>query len=458
MKKLVVFFLLSINAFAQADLSTKQTIESIDVFQDFKHKNRYYYAPTRLMLATSTGKPDFRLIASRYLGTTQTADAGTAKYLNILQFGVLMEELSSETLAKIKRKLGNIDLQPVRIRSIETTIALPVEGIKNKIIGQNGGFDGNEQSSTSFWKERTYTVQLTNQEFDLINQMVEKQSLLLGFNYVFYVEGIKGTSIYKKESKFGTGTFSKIKTEQIKVDTIVNAYPIKIDAFGISIDKSKWGVTKKIDINQNILPMYATLMVKCFDFSDNLRPDLALKTITQWEITSLNDKKILIDDRVTFDAQNPSLNSQTIAFPYAVNLSKPIRYQLTTYNLKGEKESYWKSHDNWAELIDITSPPEPQGINRKQVEIELVPETWDTIQSETVKFIITYFYTQIPKTFEVVFKKGSLNTQKISLAYDKTLPIKLSLETENEDGKKEYEVIEEFDNMKWVINPQKIIH
>src|SRR5688500_13901883 len=79
---------------AQPTAIAKQLLDDIEVYQDLKHNNLYYYAPGNLNLAfEADGKPKFQLVEMRYTGSSSYGDNGEKRFMNVVQFSISMEQV-----------------------------------------------------------------------------------------------------------------------------------------------------------------------------------------------------------------------------------------------------------------------------------------------------------------------------------------------------------------------------
>jgi hypothetical protein len=147
-------------------------------------------------------------------------------------------------------------------------------------------------------------------------------------------------------------------------DSLLNTRIIKAGAFEVTIDTEKWpDLIAKIDINEQIPPDYAAVDVYCYDFHNNLRPDLAQKKV-EIEAAGVGGEKVIL--RYTFRSDTPDIYAYDMKFPYAVKIDVPYRYRLTEITRSGTvTRADWKTRQSWNGILDITSKPdnEPQQEN-----------------------------------------------------------------------------------------------
>ena len=368
---------------AQPVASSKQLLGEIEVYADFKNKNLFYYAPGNLALFVEpTDKPKFQLIQMRYTGTFSTGDNAEKRFMNVVQFTVSMDQIQSDELNALKEKLGkkSIDLRPLPIRDMEAFLVAPLVNAQvggYKKIGKDGSFQSEGKNGTSnksgYWTERTFTLKLENHEAQLLWDQVATGQLALSLGYAFYADVIPG----KKGEMQVTGNsalaeaFEADNESSLTTDTVAVTQLIKTDAFPIRIDVSKWpDVLKKLDINESVPPAYAALEVRCYDFADDLRPDLALKGI-DIVATGAGGQSVSIPTQ-TFLRSEPELYAKQIHFPYAVKVTEPYRYRVVEYTAEGNKiTGEWKTMSSWTSNLDITTPATENTFSRVELDIEV---------------------------------------------------------------------------------------
>jgi hypothetical protein len=86
------------------------------------------------------------------------------------------------------------------------------------------------------------------------------------------------------------------------------------DAFAIPINTVQFpDLIKNLDINESFPPTHATVTVKNYDFTENLRPELYLKKIEVAAISVDNEKEVIVETK--FSKSTPEINSHRIYFP-----------------------------------------------------------------------------------------------------------------------------------------------
>jgi hypothetical protein len=341
----------------------------------------------------------------------------------------------------VREELGNsnVDLRPLPIRSIEAFLVAAVgEGNEKgsyKKLGKDGSFQAEGEKGVSgkygFWTERTFTLKLEDHEAQLLWDQVANGQLALSLGYSFYADMLPGAKADMKISGDAklADNFESANEDLLMIDTLVVMQPVKADAFPVSVDVTRWpGVLKKVDLNEGIPPAYAVLEVRCFDFADGLRPDLAVKGI---DIAAMGvGGQIITIPTQKFLSTEPDLYAKQIRFPYAVKLTLPYRYRVVEYTADGDKVlSAWKVADSWASHLDITTHARQNAILKKEIDIEVpVVEFPD---KGVTKLDIHINYTLGGKPFN--------NT--VTYLADESLPVKQATFKCDRDGGVTYDVI-----------------
>jgi hypothetical protein len=375
----LVMVMQSTGAWTQPVLSSKMQMHGFDIYQDHEIKQLYYYSPADLALTRkSDGSPDFILIGMRYTGTHFSGDENYKGFLNILQLAVTLEQIPTSVYQEIMTSLGrNVQLRPLPIRRFEGELIIPLGDAaaaneKYRKVSVHG-FEGDAgQPGNTFWQQRTFTLQLDNAEAQLLWNQVNDGQLAISFSYAFYAEAMPGV----KAMVDASGTRSDITEsmedvpEDLLFDAQVNTYLVKANTFPIQIDVTKYPeCLKRVDINEELPPAYAAFDIRCYDFADDLRPDLFKKIV---EIKAFAAAKEFISVKADFNANKPDVSALRVRFPYAIRLDQPMEYRIIEISKDGASEiSQWMPLSNWSEVIDVTTPFHENPIGKKSLDVEV---------------------------------------------------------------------------------------
>jgi hypothetical protein len=361
---------------AQPDFKKVVEFEGIRCFMDVKDKQVAYYAPEALNLAIDEdGKPDFNFLQTRYTGSVVNSDKGETRFKSVLRFRVKMSSLPADRLSRVKKHLwpsGNGQLKPVPISDIKTQLSFMPIGdteLEDAVQLADGQFTGSDKSALNskgqFWKEREYVVKLDNRSSQALNKAFELGQALLSLSYAFYSQGVSqlDAEIYTEgESKVLETIQSEIAANEDSVT--LERVCVRSDAFSIAIDKERWpDLFRQIDINEEVPPGYAALEVRCYDFNNELRADLFVRTI-EVKAKGVGRGDVLV--KASFSRKAPDVYVLYLRFPYAVRLDQPFYYRtISISDQAAPVKSDWKEQSLWSGLIDITSAKSEWVVNEE---------------------------------------------------------------------------------------------
>ena len=359
---------------SQPLFSSSQMMGNQKVYRDSKLVNVYYHLPIlNYILATDEkGKPDFSLIEMRYTGTKATGDEGVARYNNLLQFRIILDMSQQNKIAELKSELMKIspsaELRSLPTRKFSSVLVFAATGSpegKDSLHHIKSGYteatDEKGSGNSSFWNERIVTLRLNNYDAQLVESALKNNQSIMSFSYAIYTSfseadsymtDLTGTTSIRKEIR---EIFEKdIKS---KKDSAMHITLVKADAIDLKIDPVQWpAAIQKVDINEKVPAKYPLFDVYCYDFNNELRPDLFTKKI-EIRATSVNGSDVLTD--FSFKAGRPEVYAKSIRFAYAVRFDKPFYYRVSEITQEGESTTTeWKEKKEWNELLDITSTPE----------------------------------------------------------------------------------------------------
>jgi hypothetical protein len=380
--KIWVLFLVVLPAFAvaQPDFSTYTEMEGVRCFKDAKAAGITYYSPGKLSIVVSAeGKPDFNLLQTRYTGSYLHGDQGTSRFSSIVRFRIVMNRLSPEKYEKIRQKLWTSglkgELRPLPIYNIMTVLgfsALSGNGDHKDSLSLDGGSitTENEQGEVKkglFWKEREFSLRLDDHSSQLLWNGLSNNQTILSFSYAFFSKGVNPSSadIVSDGTRLSKEMVKKLK--ELKDSAKTELFMVTADAFSIQIDPVKWpDLMQKMDINEEIPPGYPALEVRCYDFCDDLRPDLYAKNV-EFKAQAAGRGEIV--SKIRFDRKNPDLSVYHVRFSYAVKIDKPLSYRITEVSDEDMPfKSEWIAVESWNALIDVTSPKDKIKVSKNNEE------------------------------------------------------------------------------------------
>lgn len=363
----------TLTAYTQPLIASSKIMNGHKIFSDKKKGNLYYYVPFDYKLVVDKdGRPEFSLIQMRYTGTHVSADAGVAKYNNLLQFRVAVDAMQQKEITKLKellkKKQSNAELRQLPVKKFSSVLVFARSSELNTpdsgYVIRNSYSEMTDESTSvnnSYWTDRIITFRLNNIDAELVEAALKNHGSLMSFSYAMYSafseSGLKDAYVNgDKDIDKRVKDFFTSEAEN-KKDSAAHLLLVKANAINLNVDIDAWpSIVQKIDINEKVPARYPLFDVYCYDFNNDLRPDLYSKKI---EIKAASVNGSSITSVITFRQSQPDIYAKSLRFIYAARFDKPFYYRVTEVNNEGESVTFeWNEKKNWSELIDITSSPE----------------------------------------------------------------------------------------------------
>lgn len=417
---------------AQPMLNTKTRVEGLVVFQDFKDSTLYYYIPPPLRLKMDdNGRPVFQFLAMRYTGTSCQNDQGENSFMSLAQFTIQRPLMDKNKVYQAERALrastgGWIGLKPIPLAGIGAELVAPI-GTNPDGSAQNrriGGVDLREQGPSE-WEEKTFTLKLDPHEAQLLIENMEKEQLAISFSYTYLADAIRGNDVsYElRGDSAAQAALGDLREDLLTdEDTLPKATIVYGNSLGILADVNKWPQNlKKIDVNAEGFPSgFPSVELRCYDFSDALRPDLAIKRVSLQAYTLSGQLSRPINYQ--FGDMNRNTIVQNVEFPVVLDMSKGYRYQITEIMEDGtmKKSNGWTEADFCEGLLDLTTDPEKNPIEHRVLEVEVDRESMEAKGISQARFVVSFTFGGKKKVEELTFGENSYNDfQSLDLAFDK---------------------------------------
>ena len=343
-------FLLAVHMNAQPAVSRMEIINGINIYPDAKNAVVYYYAPGDIVLATDNfGAPLYKFFQIRYSGSAVTGDQGKINYRSILEFTVKQNHLDTKTIDGIvtvlKQRTAKAELHPMPIKRMEAALVYaldqPSEQKEKATTISGGKFESTNDAGNAdeLWTERMFTLSLDNTSSQLLWSSLENGQVLMSLCYSLYTKGIVDSLSLSRLTFTGNlpGEISDFVNAS-KKDTTKQTFLIKTSATGLAVDLTHAADRiKKIDINENSIPPdYAVLDIRCYDFNNELRPDLYAK---RFEASATGMDGHDVKQSITFYSTAPDIYYSGLRFKYAVKMDKPLKYCRTDlWEMAGTKK------------------------------------------------------------------------------------------------------------------------
>jgi len=349
----------SLAPFAQPIYNSAQEIQGINVYQDLTQKNIYYYSSKDLQLEKNNdGSPKFKYLKMANSKLAKDGVSAQLKDFNLIQFSLTHPSISKEDFKLIKKELNvnELKLIPLPIDKFEFMLLQGGESVGNHL---NASY---ADESTNLWEQKNITLRLSIAGAALLDRQIKDFNQLgIHFSYSYY-------------SNFVTRMDELTTTEEdtfkdLNIDTITSKLAYQTGVFEVNIDLEKWGekCLETVILNEATLPKYLPIQVTCYDFSDDLRPDLLIKKIKVCG-DGLQGQNTCME--LEFNPQQAKLNSFSLQFKLPVLLTNPLRFQVTEITTKGHFYQRGWETIKLGESIDITSAKNKRKFQNQLVEIE----------------------------------------------------------------------------------------
>jgi hypothetical protein len=364
---LAACFLAPGGAAARPDLRKSRDAGPLRVYADEKLASRFYYRPGEVVLATSSeGKPQLDFLQIAYSGSAVSGDRGKITYRNVISIGVRMEGPSAMEIASARAALGpRVELHPMPIRRLDAVLVYAGAGAEEETPLPGGSFDAPPEGAPSgaFWSERNFTLTPDDASSQLFWDALQKDQLVLSIAYAFFADAVPADAPLEElqGSKELVDSLKKQTDAGGQDESSREAAPeellVQAGASSIQVDTKKWpGLLRRYEFSGNVPPGYALLDVRCYDFADGLRPDLARRKL-EIEAVGVADKPVRLT--TSFDRAASDVTTRSLRFPFAVRLDRPYRYRVTDVSEDGVKTAgEWQQVESWSRMLDITTPEE----------------------------------------------------------------------------------------------------
>jgi len=402
-KILIISFLFSLLGFflqAQPVMSSKTEIAGLTFYRDYQKERLYYFEPGPLsLLRDDQGQADLSLTMMRYTGTACTDDQGEKSYLNILNFTLQMEAPDLGRIKRAKALLSRqgkeVEIMPIPIRYLKTYVLLPMKSYyAHKRVLAEGVGEEVEEDKGALWERKSFTFRLTNSEAQLFLDQLKNERTKVSVGYGFYADAILGEEAELQVSG-DVESLQDIKElntweEILEEDTTLTSRLVYSNTFSLNVNQEEFDeLSQKIDINEGIPPAYPALEVRCYDFKENLRPDLALKRV-EIKATGVGGKSI---DPINFQFRHrsPEIYAKNLHFPFAIRMDEKITYRVSTVALDGSRnEGEWQEQQLCEGPLDITTPAEENPVQRYEVAFEADKQVMKDHGVSSIQVMIAY--------------------------------------------------------------------
>ncbi|WP_109302600.1 hypothetical protein [Aquimarina sp. AU474] len=369
MKSLIYIWIglwVSINLTAQPNMSDRHLIQEVIIYGDESDKNTFYYAPKTIQLdENEEGEPSFSFVKMTHIGS-RSRGTETWKQSSMIQFTISPRTLSSKQLKYVKGILKERICQscklrflPMPIKKMEAHLVyVDLETNKEEILTANyTKNDSKEKFEGGIWNTKTFTIRPDKHTTQIIWDGIKKEKGVLSVAYALWGNGKYTDSISYMFNgpKELAEVFHNLNNDSLKTkEEKASGTLISTGAYAVDVDINKWPeLLNEISFESTLSPRYGLIDVYCYDFTNQIRPDLVAKLI-EFQAEGVRNKKVTSE--LEFNKDSPDVYAYELRFKYAVRLDKPLRYKVIELTQKGEViEGSWQQKENWTGIIDVSS-------------------------------------------------------------------------------------------------------
>ena len=336
------------------DLRACRRAGPLVVYADARRSGLFFYPPGQIGLTDRPdGSPGLLLLQARH--ARDTASFRSRFTFRLRMSGPSPAELGQARAALRKETGRAVELRPLAIRRTEAAVVyLPVDSACAVTL-PDGSFEaaGPEGADGVYWTERSYTIRLDRWSAKLYTDALRRGPVAMSLGFAFYAEGIAADTA--DELSGSPEVVAALRRQLARAPRGVKPGSlVQSCALALTVDPGRWPDTvRQIDLDAVAPPGFAALGVRCYDFRDELRPDLYAKQIDlEAEGGSGRTARITL----TFDVSRRDLSAVSARFPYSVRMNRPFRYRVREILDDGtRRDGDWISRESWADVIDITS-------------------------------------------------------------------------------------------------------
>jgi hypothetical protein len=346
------------------------------VYADDADPTLWYYPPGPLVVAEAPGGgPDVRFLQLVYVGREVSGDPGRFVAKSVLSFRVQQRAVAAAELGAARAALPpGTRLRALPLRRTEAQVVwtpLAVEAAGPRAAGDAAGPRSADDAAGprplgearleeaeapaptgETWAERVLVLGPDPYSSQLLWDALQRGGVALSFGWTHWAEGVERPRVEV------TGTPGIVPADAARPgasapsERVVGsgAVPLEVDARRFP-DRFR-----RVDLNQSLPPGFAVLEVRCYDFDNALRPDLARKAV---EVRAAGVRGRTVLQAVTFRSQAAQVAVATVRFSQPVRLDRPFQWRTVEVTTAGEvRTSPWAERTDWISLLDATSPPE----------------------------------------------------------------------------------------------------
>ncbi|MCW5516887.1 hypothetical protein [Muriicola sp. Z0-33] len=359
----VMFLVLAWQVKTQPDLSSKEIIGGLPVYADLHLQHKYYYAPSSFELdRDADGKPEFSFVKMTHI-PSRARGMKDWKQSSAIQFTIKQAGITNEALKEIRERLKTksagrtkIKLLPAPIKKMEASLIYSnLDADSTTAIRSN--YNSNTKNRRgALWTTKVFTIRPDKFTSQVLWDGFKKEKGLLSVAYGIWIHGAYNEEVSYQfngpeelEKVFEQLNAQPTDSTEVKTEALINA-----GAFQVAVDLELWpDLLAEISFESTLSPRYGLVDVYCYDFRENIRPDLLGKIV---ELEAEGVGKGPVKTEIDFSKTNPDIYAHAVKFEYAVRLDKPLRYRVIELAESGDvMEGTWLLKENWTGIIDVSS-------------------------------------------------------------------------------------------------------
>lgn len=348
-------------AVGQPNLDSVEEISGLMIYEDKSNPQQFYYAPGSLQVAENNGKQDIQIVQLRNIGQYATGDQGEIEHTNFLQAGIQMNSASRESLKSVKNELGrrlsgSIKLDRLPITDIKCSLIVPDPGATSMVItGGNLEQIDAARMGSGYWNERKLFVPLSNEGSQILWTLATEKKLAFSLFFSFECIGWGGENIsveYFDPDELWDADVDRLLPKADSTETNLKTKTVVADAIGVVLeDPINQGNLIKVDVDNNTLPSWSLLEVRCYAFQG--LDTLNYKKVVEFRANGATGE--YVKTQCEFSSQSPDVVVNHLKFPFAVKMDVPYQWRIVNYSKMGTREEgNWQPESDWFKMLDIT--------------------------------------------------------------------------------------------------------
>jgi hypothetical protein len=298
-------------------LDDYRDIEGVRLYRDHLRSDVWYLQPAEARLAEREGRGDFSLDVYRYLGRKGSGDQGAYWLRGIMTLGIARKRSDGE-LRRLREALQRDGVADPMLRSLPVTEAVLDFAVADRRV---------ERRSGGRWSDQAVTMVLDPVMTQLLIAALEEGQSQISLSAS---ETVRGVLPDGKEWREANTTLAS--------------------SIAISIPPEKAAEhLRRFDLGARMSRGYGTIDVFCFDFVEELEPELYSKIV---EVAIPTAGRPLVE-KIVFDARSGYRG--TVTFRLSKKREQPYRYRITRIGRDGSSDvGPWIKREG-EQMLDITN-------------------------------------------------------------------------------------------------------